>query len=219
MAKATLENTSPSFEHEDELRRTHQCQKVAGIDEAGRGPLAGPVFAAAVIIPEGYQTEWLFMLNDSKKLTEKKRELLYPLITEDPEIIWSIAQASEKEIDDINILKATHLAMARAAQTLSTTPAHCLIDGRPVPNFPLPSTGLVKGDSKSYSIAAASILAKVARDHLMMEIAKQYPQYSFHKHKGYGTKVHLEALEAHGPCNHHRLSFSPVQRALGNADL
>ena len=148
---------------------------------------------------------------DSKKLSEKKREKLYPEITKDPMILWKIAQASVEEIDEVNILKATYLAMSRAAEGVN--PEHCLIDGNKVPDFAFPSTNLVKGDSKSYSIAAASILAKVARDHLMMEVAERFPQYHFHKHKGYGTKLHLEALQEHGPCPYHRLSFAPVAAA------
>lgn len=204
----------PSFEHENELRQYHQVVSIAGIDEAGRGPLAGPVFAAAVVIPEGYTPHWLESLDDSKKLSEKKREVLYSEIKNDPMLMWCIAQASVEEIDEINILQATYLAMARATKGLPSRPDHCLIDGRAVPRFPLPSTNLIKGDSKSYSIAAASILAKVARDHLMLEIAEAYPQYDFHKHKGYGTKRHLEQLDAHGASPHHRRSFRPVTEAL-----
>ena len=201
----------PSFEHEVEVRRVNSCSLIAGIDEAGRGPLAGPVFAAAVVIPQGYEPDWLATLDDSKKLSEKKREKLYPEITKDPMILWKIAQASVEEIDEVNILQATYLAMSRAAEGVN--PEHCLIDGNKVPDFAFPSTNLVKGDSKSYSIAAASILAKVARDHLMMEVAERFPQYHFHKHKGYGTKLHLEALQEHGPCPYHRLSFAPVAAA------
>ncbi len=201
----------PSFAPEEGVRAKYSS--IAGIDEAGRGPLAGPVFAAAVIFPANYSPEWLPLLDDSKKLSEKRREELFILIADDPKLYTAIEQATAKEIDEINILQATHLAMRRAAQALKQAPDFCLIDGLPVKEFPFPSNGLVKGDSKSYSIAAASILAKVARDHLMIDLAKRYPQYEFQRHKGYGTKIHLEALQAHGPCPEHRLSFRPVQNA------
>ena len=200
----------PDFSHESLIRQQYTCDVIAGIDEAGRGPLAGPVFAAAVVFPTQYTPEWLTRLNDSKKLSETRREELYELIREDTELVWCIAKASEEEIDQINILQATHLAMARAAKGITEEVSHCLIDGRPVPSFPFPSTSLVKGDSKSYSIAAASVLAKVARDHFMVDLAKQFPQYGFEKHKGYGTKAHIEALQVHGVCPHHRHSFAPV---------
>ncbi len=204
----------PSFE-EEQLARSSNCGSIiAGIDEAGRGPLAGPVLAAAVIFPPDYHPSWLAILDDSKKLSAKKRDLLYGYITSDPQLTYCIAQASVQEIDEINILQATYRAMERAVTGLATPPDYCLIDGRPVPNFIKPSKGIVKGDSKSYSIAAASILAKVERDRLLLIEAQNYPQYEFARHKGYGTKVHLEALQKHGPCPLHRLSFSPVQRAL-----
>lgn len=208
----------PSFDYEIEARSEFHATRVAGIDEAGRGPLAGAVFAAAVIIPEGYDPDWLVGLDDSKKLSEKKREVLYEQIRNDAKIEWSIAEASVDEIDEVNILQATYLAMGRAAKGLKSVPEHCLIDGRPVPNFPFPSSGLVKGDAKSYSIAAASILAKVARDHVMLQIAKEYPEYHFHKHKGYGTKLHLEALKEHGVSPYHRRSFRPVAECLTSPD-
>jgi len=200
----------PNFQRERELNHNH----IAGIDEAGRGPLAGPVHAAAVIFPQGHSPKWLNLLDDSKKLSETKREDLYQRITEDPKLLWALASASAKEIDEINILQATHLAMRRAVENLNTAPDYCLIDGRPVKSFPFPSEGIVKGDSKSYSIAAASIIAKVTRDHLMMDLAQEYPHYAFDRHKGYGTKIHLEALQQHGPCPEHRHSFRPVQTAL-----
>ncbi len=202
----------PNFLHEQEIRDRYSI--IAGIDEAGRGPLAGPVHAAALIFPKNYTPSWLTLLNDSKKLSEPKREELYHFITKDQKLTWSVATASAQEIDKINILQATHLAMQRAVEGLEIKPDFCLIDGRPVKNFPYPSDGLIKGDSKSYSIAAASILAKVTRDHLMMELAEKYPHYEFHRHKGYGTKVHLEALQKYGPCPEHRLTFRPVQSAL-----
>lgn len=202
----------PSFQFENAHRADYGV--IAGIDEAGRGPLAGPVHAAAVIFPPDYAPAWLSTLDDSKKISSVKREALYQEIITDQKLSWAIAEASVKEIDELNILNATHLAMRRAAEALSTPPEYCLIDGNPVGNFPFPSEGIVKGDTKSYSIAAASILAKVARDHLMLELDKEYPQYYFSKHKGYGTKLHKEALQEHGPCPEHRLSFRPVQSAI-----
>jgi ribonuclease HII len=180
---------------------------VAGIDEAGRGPLAGPVAAAAVILPTDFSCVGL---DDSKKITAARRERLYEILTTDPRIFWSVATADREEIDHLNILKATHLAMRRAAEGLIPSPAHCLIDGLPVKNFPLPHDGIVKGDGLSLSIAAASIIAKVTRDRIMRELDLEFPQYGFAKHQGYGTKAHLEALRIHGPCRHHRRSFQPV---------
>ena len=182
-------------------------QYVAGIDEAGRGPLAGPVSAAAVILPEAFSHD---LLNDSKKLGEKRREALYEELTQRADIRWAISHGEVDEIDSLNILKSTHAAMLRAAEGLDPRPDFCLIDGLDVPGFALPSEGVVKGDSKSFSIAAASILAKVSRDRLMLKYAALYPEYGFERHKGYGTKHHLEALRKHGPCPIHRKSFAPV---------
>ena len=186
---------------------------IIGIDEAGRGPLAGPVSAAAVILPAGYSHA---LLDDSKKLSEKKRDLIYDDIMADDSILWGHSYAESPEIDTINILKATHAAMARSvADLLEKYPSaneqiYCLIDGLPVKNFPYPSEGIVKGDGISLSIAAASIIAKVKRDRKMLEYAEQYPQYGFERHKGYGTKVHLAALREHGATPIHRQSFAPV---------
>lgn len=176
---------------------------ICGVDEAGRGPLAGPVFAAAVILPKGLLIDGL---NDSKKLTEKKRESLFGEITSQA-IAYSIASASEREVDEINILQATFLAMRRAIAGLSVTPDLALIDGNRDTDFGVPSQTIVKGDSLSANIAAASILAKVSRDRLMREYAVQYPEYGFDVHKGYGTKRHYEALRTYGPCPIHRMSF------------
>lgn len=189
---------------------------VCGIDEAGRGPLAGPVVTAAVILPDGYE---LAGLTDSKQLTAKKRDKLFEQLMADERVQKSIASATAAEIDELNILRATHLAMARAAQGLSSPADFALIDGLPVPNFPLPSKSIVKGDSRSLSIAAASILAKVTRDRLMTELDAQYPAYGFAKHAGYGTAAHLAALRAHGPCPEHRRSFAPVAQVLTQPDL
>ncbi len=183
---------------------------VCGIDEAGRGPLAGPVVAAAVILPQGYE---LPGLTDSKKLTARRRELLFAELMADERVVKTIASASVQEIDELNILRATHLAMRRAAEGLARKGRgadFCLIDGLPVPNFPFPSHALVKGDARSLSISAASVLAKVTRDHDMAELDKLFPQYGFAKHAGYGTKAHLEALARYGVTEHHRRSFAPV---------
>lgn len=176
---------------------------ICGVDEAGRGPLAGPVCAAAVILPEHLQIPGL---TDSKKLTVKKRRELFPIIQEQA-IAYGIGLASESEIDEINILQATFLAMGRALEQLSVRPALALIDGNRETDFGLPVKTVVKGDSLSANIAAASILAKVTRDNLMLELAQQYPEYGFDIHKGYGTKAHYEALRTYGPCPIHRRSF------------
>ena len=188
---------------------------IAGIDEAGRGPLAGPVSAAAVVLPKGFVHE---ALDDSKKITEKKRGIIYEELIARDDITWAHSYADVDEIDEINILKATHAAMARAAEALDTKPDFCLIDGLAVPNFPFVSEGIVKGDGKSLSIAAASIIAKVMRDRLMIKYAETYPEYGFEKHKGYGTKQHMEALHKHGPCPLHRKSFAPVAQLLLASD-
>jgi ribonuclease HII len=176
---------------------------ICGVDEAGAGPLAGRVYAAAVILPEGWDAPYL---NDSKKVTEKRREVLYDKITQEA-VAWSVAWADEKEIDQINILNARMLAMERAIQGLSVVPALALIDGNRNQGITYPNETVVKGDSKSASIAAASILAKVSRDRYMLEMAEQYPGYGFEKHKGYPTKLHYERLRELGPCPIHRLTF------------
>lgn len=200
----------PDLSLENDLHASGE-QRVAGIDEAGRGPLAGPVSAAAVILPLGYQNEGL---DDSKKLTEKRRELLYDELLADGSICWAHSYGEVEEIEEINILRATHAAMGRAARALEQKPSFCLIDGLDVPGFSLPSRGVVKGDGISLSIAAASIIAKVKRDRRMREHAEEFPEYGFDKHKGYGTKAHLEALRLHGPCPIHRRSFQPVAALL-----
>jgi len=176
---------------------------VCGIDEAGRGPLAGPVCAGAVILPFGTEIDGL---NDSKKLTDKKRRELYDVITAKASA-WGVAFASEQEIDEINILQATFLAMQRAVDKLGVRPELLLIDGNRARDFGIPAETIVKGDSLSANIAAASILAKVTRDRLMEELALTYPQYGFEIHKGYGTKKHYEALREFGPCPIHRRTF------------
>ena len=176
---------------------------ICGVDEAGRGPLAGPVYAAAVILPPNLEIPGL---TDSKKLSDKKRRELFPVIQEQA-VAYGIGLASEQEIDEINILQATFLAMRRALDQLTVRPEIALIDGNRETDFGLPVKTVVKGDSLSANIAAASILAKVTRDNLMVELAQQYPEYGFEIHKGYGTKAHYEALRTYGPCPIHRKTF------------
>ena len=179
---------------------------VVGVDEAGRGPLAGPVVAAAVILDDLHP---IVGLNDSKKLTERKREQLF-LEIKAKALCFSIAQASVQEIDDINILQATMLAMQRAVAGLRLKPVKALIDGNRIPKLDVMAEAIVQGDAHVNCIAAASILAKVTRDHYMCELHTQFPNYGFAGHKGYGTAAHLAALRSHGACEHHRRTFSPV---------
>lgn len=176
---------------------------VCGVDEAGRGPLAGPVCAAAVILPMNTIIEGV---NDSKKLSEKKRESLFEVIKSTARS-YCIAYASVEEIESMNILNATMLAIKRAVEGLDVKADYAMIDGNRLPDLNIESEFIIKGDAKSMSIACASILAKVSRDRLLYEYAKEYPQYHFEKHKGYGTKVHVEALKEYGPCPYHRMSF------------
>lgn len=188
---------------------------VCGVDEAGRGPWAGPVTAAAVIldpdnIPEG--------LNDSKALTEKRREALMPIIKEKA-LAWGIGHASVEEIDEINILRATELAMQRAVAMLGIAPVGALIDGNYKFNLPCRVDTAVGGDGLSLSVAAASILAKTTRDHLLVELGQTYPQYGFEKHKGYGSLQHRIALSEHGPCEAHRKSYAPIRALLVQAEI
>ena len=192
----------PSFEFEEKLY-ARGYTAVCGCDEAGRGPLCGPVVAAAVILPSGLVIDGL---NDSKKLTEKKREALFEVIKEKA-VAYAIAEASPEEIDDINILNASMLAMCRAVEALSVPADFALIDGNCSRGFKIPTETVVKGDSKSYSIAAASILAKVTRDRQCIELDKQYPEYGIAKHKGYPTKEHMDAVRQHGPAPIYRKSF------------
>lgn len=192
----------PNYEFENELLE-QGFAVVAGTDEAGRGPLAGDVFAAAVILPMGLVIEGL---DDSKKLTEKKRDALYEIIKKEA-ISYAVATASVEEIDTINILNASQLAMRRAVAMLTPCPDAVLVDGNVAREFPLHAKTLIKGDSKSMSVAAASILAKVERDRYMEEIDKQYPQYQFAKHKGYSTKLHMDLVREFGPSPVHRKTF------------
>lgn len=176
---------------------------ICGVDEAGRGPLAGPVCAAAVILPHNTVIEGV---NDSKKLSEKKREYLFDIIREQA-VSYCIAFASVEEIEEINILNAAMLAMKRAVEGLNISADYAMIDGNKIPDLSIPAECIVKGDAKSMSIASASVLAKVARDRLLYKYDNEYPEYGFGKHKGYGTKQHREALIKYGPCKYHRPSF------------
>lgn len=202
------------FEFERELW-SRGVMRVAGVDEAGRGPLAGPVVAAAVIFPHAWSKagfdERLRDLNDSKQLTKRQREDFFAILTSDSEIHYAIAVMDAATIDRINILQATHRAMNEALARLQPQPGHVLVDGRPVKSMALPNTALVKGDARSYSIAAASVLAKVTRDRMMLDYDAQFGGYGFAEHKGYGTPQHLAALVERGPCPIHRRSFAPLK--------
>lgn len=198
--------------HEFDMQYYGEYPLLCGMDEAGRGPLAGDVFAAAVILAPDTVIEGI---NDSKKLTEKKREKLFDEIREKA-LYWSIKTASVEEIEQLNILNCAMLAMKRAAESLGVTPDMALADGNKTPQLSCPVQFVIKGDAKSQSIAAASILAKVARDRYMKEMALKYPQYSFEKHKGYGTKAHYQALDEYGPCEIHRMSFLKKYYAAKN---
>ncbi|MDP4121280.1 MAG: ribonuclease HII [Bacillota bacterium] len=197
------------LKYEDEAAKNGYLS-VCGVDEAGRGPLAGPVCTAAVILPKDTIIEGV---NDSKKLSEKKREALFDEITSIA-LSYSVAWATVEEIENINILKATMLAMERAVSGLHIKADYALIDGNAMPKLTIPGMTIIKGDALSQSIAAASILAKVSRDRLLLELAKEYPQYQFEKHKGYGTKLHTDLIKQHGPCEIHRMSF--LKKILGN---
>lgn len=182
---------------------------IAGVDEVGRGPLIGPVVACACILPVNFYHK---DIKDSKKLSEKKREEMYKIIKENA-ISIGLGIVSEKVIDEVNIYEATKIAMKEAIKNLNITPEHVLIDAMKL-ELNVPSTSIIKGDAKSESIAAASIIAKVTRDHMLDEMDKEYPMYDLKNNKGYGTKKHLEALQTYGPCKYHRVSYSPVRNAL-----
>jgi len=191
--------------------------RFAGVDEAGRGPLAGPVVAAAVVLNRefiGGEPEGLVLaINDSKKLSSVKREAIYAFLVSSPHVAMGVGISGSDEIDRINILRATHAAMRRALEKITPLPDHALVDGLPVPGLPCPSTAVVGGDGKSLSIAAASIVAKVVRDRMMCDLDRQYPQYGMAAHKGYGTAAHIKVLLEYGPCPVHRRSFQPVRDA------
>lgn len=184
--------------------------RIAGLDEAGRGPLAGPVVAAAVILPEGLL---IAGLTDSKQVPEPERDRLFAVIIE-LAAGYGIGIADERLIDEVNILQASIIAMERALEQLDPPPDYLIIDALTLPRCPLPQNGLIKGDCRSHSIAAASILAKVTRDRLMRELHERHPQYNFEKHKGYGTREHLARLRQYGPCDAHRKTFGPVAEVL-----
>jgi ribonuclease HII len=210
-SSSSSQGAGPSLQHEETLW-AKGIRLVAGVDEAGRGPLAGPVTAAAVILPKGFS---LPGLDDSKKLSHQQRERLYVQITENSQVFFCIEHASSEEIGHLNILRATWLVMRRALDGLDKNghlPAHALVDGLPVKGLPIEHTALVGGDGLSLSIAAASILAKVTRDTIMEKLDKEYPQYGFAKHRGYATAEHLAMLRKYGPCPHHRRGFSPVDQ-------
>lgn len=207
----------PTLEWEDALRSEGHAL-VAGIDEAGRGPLAGPVVAAAVILPPGFAHP---TLNDSKQLSASRREAIHAELTACASgVHWAFAVVEADEIDRLNILGATHEAMRRAFRSLAPAPDAALIDGLPLPRFPVPHRGIVKGDSLSLSIAAASVIAKVERDRIMDAHHLAWPAYGFDRHRGYGTAAHLAAIARLGPCPIHRRSFAPVSAAVppGAAD-
>lgn len=211
---AVITNPGRMLEFERQLSK-QGVRRIAGVDEAGRGPLAGPVVAAAAVLP----LEWIQSglpddlggLNDSKQLTEAKRERFFEFLISQAEVCCGIAQLDEIEIDRWNILQATHRAMNAALEQLDPAPDHVLMDGRAVKSLQFPQTALVKGDARSYSIAAASVLAKVTRDRLMLEYHAQWPHYGFDQHKGYGTSMHLAAIAEHGPCPIHRMTFAPLK--------
>ena len=209
MAKLTKEEIAAQAQLMKDFDNLFGYGLLAGVDEAGRGPLAGPVFAAAVILPADCVLEGV---NDSKKLSEKRREELYDIITEKA-LAWAVASVDEKVIDEINIRNATYKAMNEAVNSLKIQPEYVIVDGDAVTNMEIPHTCVIKGDAKSLSIAAASILAKVSRDRYLVELDKKYPEYQFAKHKGYGTKLHSEMILKYGPCPVHRRSF--LKKLLG----
>lgn len=187
---------------------------IAGVDEVGRGPLVGPVVAAAVILPINYHLDGL---NDSKKLTEKKRERLYDILMQEA-IAIGIGEASAKEIDEINIYQASKLAMMRALKNLKIKPEHVLVDAMPLKEIDIPSTSIIHGDALSLSIAAASVIAKVTRDRMMIELDKKYPEYGFAQHKGYPTKKHLEVLQKYGVLDNYRFTYGPVRDLINSCE-
>jgi ribonuclease HII len=198
------------FRYEKKLRATG-IARIAGIDEAGRGALAGPVVAAAVILPEKFRHR---RLNDSKQLAPELREEIFSDLVSNPEVRWTVGTIDSIEIDRINILRASHQAMRMAITALIDPPDHALIDGLPVIPFPFSQTAIIDGDCISLSIAAASVIAKVTRDRMMRDFCAQFPQYYFDQHKGYGTELHLLKLHEFGPCPIHRRSFEPVAQPL-----
>ncbi|HEY0073327.1 MAG TPA: ribonuclease HII [Abditibacteriaceae bacterium] len=202
---------APTFERERELVALGYT-RIAGVDEAGRGPLAGPVVAGAAIVPFDFSSPHFSRLNDSKKLDEATREILYEELT--PHIEWGVGIVDAATIDEINIRQASWLAMKNAVAALKNVPDYVLIDGLPYDSGPWPYEALVKGDARSLSIAAASVIAKVTRDRLMLEYDKEFPDYGFARHKGYPAPKHLKALQEHGVCAIHRQTFGPVRTVI-----
>ena len=209
LAKRTAEEIAAKAQLMKDFDGLFGYELLAGVDEAGRGPLAGPVFAAAVILPPDLIIEGI---DDSKKLSEKRRQELFDIITEKA-LAWAVASKDEKVIDEINIRNATYKAMNEAVNALKTKPEYVIVDGDAVKDMEIPHTCVIQGDAKSAAIAAASMLAKVRRDRYLMELDKKYPEYQFAKHKGYGTKLHSELILKHGPCPVHRRSF--LKKLLG----
>ena len=208
-----MKETIDNYKYERELNK-EGISLIAGIDEVGRGPLIGPVVAAAVILPKNYKLDGL---TDSKKLSEKKREMYFEIIKKDALAI-GIGIIDEKRIDEINIYEATKEAMYEAINNLKVKPEHILIDAMKL-DLDIPSTSIIKGDAKSLSIAAASVIAKVTRDHMMLELDKKYPMYDFKHNKGYPTKKHVEAINQYGIIKEHRKTFSPVKEYVENMKL
>jgi ribonuclease HII len=207
--------TGPTFS-EETAQWNHGYFRVAGIDEAGRGPLAGPVAAAAVVLPVNFKAEWSCLVNDSKVLTASRREFLYDCLSNSG-ISTGVGMVDARTIDIVGIAKATRLAMKMAVQQLQPLPEYLLIDYFRLPEVRMPQKGVIEGDSRCFSIACASIIAKVTRDHLMVELDRMYPGYHFAEHKGYATKSHLESLRRLGPSPIHRVSFQPVRDALSGS--
>jgi ribonuclease HII len=198
------------FRYEKKLRATGVV-RIAGVDEAGRGALAGPVVAAAVVLSEKFRHR---KLNDSKQLSPERRDEIYDELVSNGDVAWGVGIVDHLEIDRINILRASHEAMRIALATLASPPEHVLIDGLPVFPFPFPQTAIIDGDCYSLTIAAASVIAKVTRDRIMRDFCTQYPEYCFDQHKGYSTELHLSRLHEFGPCPIHRRSFEPVAQPL-----
>ncbi|MEM7172249.1 MAG: ribonuclease HII [Pseudomonadota bacterium] len=206
----------PDFSHEQRLGQSNKC-RVVGIDEAGRGPWAGPVVAAALWLnPETTPTDLLSQLNDSKKLSALKREAIYTALTGHSWAVFGVGHASVAEIDCLNILQASLLAMSRAVTNLPFTPQKALVDGNKLPRLLCPAESVIKGDSASFSIAGASIIAKVTRDRIMSELAQDHPEYAWEKNQGYGTAHHQEAIKQVGITPHHRRSFRPIRDTLAS---
>ncbi len=209
-----MTETKNIYKYENELRN-NGINYIAGVDEAGRGPLAGDLVVASVILPNDFKIEGI---DDSKSISDKKRREAFELIKKHA-IAYSIVFITAEEIDEYNIYKATQIGMKRSIDSLSIKPEHVLIDAMPLPELTIPNTSIIKGDKLSASIGAASILAKVTRDDYMEEMNRLYPQYHFNKHKGYGTKLHMESLEKYGPCKIHRKSYKPIKKFLESPQM